>query len=94
MQSHLIDSVSVRKPMPLRFQMGDKLVLSGKTTARDTARAPIDVTLEARRCSVSIGNVSCQVAFPSIVLGTVLVGTVMTVSITVQNGMRGLMRLK
>jgi hypothetical protein len=70
----LVNSVVMREAMLLGLQMVDELVLSRKASARDTARAAIKVALEAGGCSVSVGNVSCQVTFAGVVLEAALVG--------------------
>lgn len=63
--------------MFLGLQMGDELVLSRKASAGDTARAASEVAVEPGRCSVSVGDVPCEVTFVRVVLEAALAGAMM-----------------
>jgi hypothetical protein len=57
--------------------MFDELVLAREASTRNTARAVVKVTVEARGRSMSSSDVTSQIAFASIMLETTVVWTVM-----------------
>jgi hypothetical protein len=57
--------------------MFDELVLAREASTRNTARAVVEVTVEARGRNMSSSDVTSQIAFASIMLETTVMWTVM-----------------